>query len=225
MFKFTRSFIILSSFILFLSNASAAAGPDTSTAGQTPPPVGEALSWDDCVKEAAKNHPDLISAVENRAKIKEQLDAQLRGYENALEMAYKEADSRVTELKRQLSQAKVDQILSARDRMRPFEEAAQKLEDETKLLTTLKLTLRQREIDFQVPKRTIEILNTAEPARRPSRPNWPLNITFALLFGLSSQPALYFQMVYRGSDCGLNCAGLIAFYSGLDTINQFRYFC
>jgi len=48
--------------------------------------------------------------------------------------------------------------------MRPFEEAAQKLEDEQRLLTTLKLTLRQREIDFQVPKKTIEILNTAEPA-------------------------------------------------------------
>ena len=105
------------------------------------------------------------------------------GYENALEIAYKEAEARVTELKRQLGQAKVDQILSARDRMRPFEEAAQKLEDETKLLTTLKLTLRQREIDFQVPKRTIEILNTAEPARRPSRPSWPLNIAFALVFG------------------------------------------
>jgi succinoglycan biosynthesis transport protein ExoP len=128
-------------------------------------------------------HPDLIAAVENRAKIKEQLDAQLRGYESALEISYKEADSRVAELKRQLGQAKVDQILSARDRMRPFEEAAQKLEDETRLMTTLKLTLRQREIDFQVPKRTIEILNTAEPARRPSRPSWALNVSFAVLFG------------------------------------------
>ncbi|HYP18291.1 MAG TPA: polysaccharide biosynthesis tyrosine autokinase, partial [Opitutus sp.] len=128
-------------------------------------------------------HPDLVAAVENRAKIREQLDAQLRGYESALEISYKEAESRVAELKTQLGQAKVDQILSARDRMRPFEEAAQKLDDETRLLTTLKLTLRQREIDFQVPKRTIEILNVAEPARRPSRPSWPLNIAFALLFG------------------------------------------
>ena len=128
-------------------------------------------------------HPDLVSAVDNRAKIKEQLDAQLRGYESALEISYKESESRITELKRQLGQAKVDQILSARDRMRPFEEAAQKLDDETRLLTTLKLTLRQREIDFQVPKRTIEILNTAERATQPSRPSWVLNITFAVLFG------------------------------------------
>lgn len=128
-------------------------------------------------------HPDLIGAVDNRAKTKEQLDAQLRGYESALEIGYKEADARVAELKNQLAQAKVDQILSARERMRPFEEAAQKLDDETRLATTLKLTLRQREIDFQVPKKTIEILNTAEPARFASRPNWPLNITFAVLFG------------------------------------------
>lgn len=128
-------------------------------------------------------HPDLVAAVENRAKIKEQLDAQLRGYESALEISYKEAEARVAELKRQLGQAKVDQILSARDRMRPFEEAAQKLEDETRLLTTLKLTLRQREIDFQVPKRTIEILNTAEPATAPSRPSFVLNTIFAVVFG------------------------------------------
>lgn len=129
-------------------------------------------------------HPDLIAAVENRSKIREQLDTQLRGYENSLEISYKEAESRVAELKSQLSQAKVDQILSARERMRPFEEAVQKLEDETRLLTTLKLTLRQREIDYQVPKRTIEILNVAEPATRPSRPSWPLNITFSVIFGV-----------------------------------------
>lgn len=128
-------------------------------------------------------HPDLVSSVEARGKIKEQLEVQLRGYESSLEIAYKEAEARVAELKSQLGQAKIDQILSARERMRPFEEAAQKLEDEQRLLTTLKLTLRQREIDFQVPKKTIEILNTAEPARAPSRPNWVLNTTFAILFG------------------------------------------
>ncbi|AOS45193.1 Tyrosine-protein kinase YwqD [Lacunisphaera limnophila] len=128
-------------------------------------------------------HPDLIAAIDNSAKIQQQLDSQLRGYESSLEMAFKEAEARVTELERQLAQAKVDQILSARERMRPFEEATGKLDDEQRLLTTLKLTLRQREIDFQVPKKTIEILNTAEPARFASRPNWPLNILFACVFG------------------------------------------
>jgi len=129
-------------------------------------------------------HPELVSAVDSRARIREQLDAQLTGYEKSLEISYREAEARVTELERQLAQAKVDQILSARERQRPFEEAVQKLEDETRLLTTLKLTLRQREIDFQVPKKTIELLNVAEPARQPSRPNWFLNLSAAMFFGL-----------------------------------------
>jgi capsular exopolysaccharide synthesis family protein len=128
-------------------------------------------------------HPDLVAAIQNRAKIREQLESLLRGYESGLESAYKEAEARVDELETQLAKAKVDQILSARDRMRPFEEATQRLDDETRLYTTLRLTLRQREIDFQVPKRTIEILNTAEPPRRPYRPSWLLNIASALVFG------------------------------------------
>jgi capsular exopolysaccharide synthesis family protein len=94
----------------------------------------------------------------------------------------------VLELERQLAQAKVDQILSARERMRPFEESASKLEDEQRLLTTLKLTLRQREIDFQVPKRTIEILNTAEAPQIPSKPSWTLNLVFAAVSIFSAGP-------------------------------------
>lgn len=129
-------------------------------------------------------HPDLISAIDACAKIQEQLDRQLQGYESSLEISFKESEARVNELERQLAQARVEQILSARDRMRPFEEAASKLDDEQRLLTTLKLTLRQREIDFQVPKKTIEILNTAEPARFASKPNWPLNIAFGIAFGV-----------------------------------------
>jgi succinoglycan biosynthesis transport protein ExoP len=128
-------------------------------------------------------HPELVAALEGRAKKREQLDAMLGGYLTALENSYKEAEARVTALESQLAQAKVDQILSARERLRPFEEAAQKLDDETRLLSTLKLTLRQREIDFQVPKRTIEILNSAEPARRPSKPSFALNLMAALFFG------------------------------------------
>ncbi|HTQ29779.1 MAG TPA: polysaccharide biosynthesis tyrosine autokinase [Opitutaceae bacterium] len=128
-------------------------------------------------------HPDLIAAVANRGKIRDQLESMLNGYEKSLQISYEEAEARVDELKQQLAQAKVDQILSARERMRPFDEAAQKLDDETHLLTTLKLTLRQRDIDFQVPKKTIEILNTAEAASRYSRPSWLLNLVFAVFFG------------------------------------------
>jgi len=130
------------------------------------------------------NHPDLVGAIGNRGKIREQLDAQLSGYESSLEISSNEAEARGAELKSQFSQAKVDQILSERERVRPFEKAAHRLDDETRLLTTLQLMLRQRGIDYQEPKRMIEILNVADPANRPSRPSWPLNLSFAAIFGL-----------------------------------------
>jgi len=175
-------------------------------------------------------HPDLISAVDACAKIQEQLDNQLRGYESSLEMAFKESEARVIELERQLAQAKVDQILSARERMRPFEEAANKLEDEQRLLTTLKLTLRQREIDFQVPKKTIEILNTAEAPRAPAKPNWIINMVFAGVFGLilgvgSAVLVEYFDTSFRNvadveGKLNLPVLGVIPFQTALDKIDK-----
>lgn len=175
-------------------------------------------------------HPDLISAVDARAKIQEQLDNQLRGYESSLEMAFKESEARVIELERQLAQAKVDQILSARERMRPFEEAATRLEDEQRLLTTLKLTLRQREIDFQVPKKTIEILNTAEPARFASKPNWAINLLFATVCGLilgvgAAVLVEFFDTSFRNvadveSKLGLPVLGVIPFQTAPDARHE-----
>ena len=129
-------------------------------------------------------HPEMIVARENLSKIKVQLDAQLRGFERSLKNAADVAEARVAELRRQLDEAKAAQIENAGTRMRPFEEAVQKLDEAARLHTTFKLTLRQREIDCQIPKRPVEILNKPEPSRRPERPSWPVNITFATLFGL-----------------------------------------
>jgi hypothetical protein len=95
-----------------------------------------------------------MAASNNLQKISDQLANLLQGYEEALEISYIEAQSRVSELEKQLERARLDQIYSAENKMRPFEEAVTRLQDEENLYKTLKITLRQREIDFQVPKRT-----------------------------------------------------------------------
>jgi succinoglycan biosynthesis transport protein ExoP len=128
-------------------------------------------------------HRDLVAAVDNRNKIIEQLTALLDGYEQSLLIAFRTAEAGVATLTKQLETAGANQILSASDRMRPFNDATLKLDDDRKLLSTFKALLRQKEIDFQQPKRTIEILNTATPARQPSKPSWLLNTLFAVFFG------------------------------------------
>ncbi len=129
-------------------------------------------------------HPDFIIAEDTLKKIREQLQTQLIGFEKSLEISYIESKARTEEMENQLKLARVDQILDAQSKMRPFEEAVDRLRDEENLQQTFRLTLRQREIDFQVPKRTIEILNEAVPSIRQHKPNWLLNLFLALIGGI-----------------------------------------
>ena len=81
--------------------------------------------------------------------------------------------------------------------MRPFQDAVQKLRDEENLLKTFRLTLRQREIDFQVPKRTIEVLNEAVAPLRAAKPNWIINVGLSFVVGIV---------------LGVGCAFLVEFF-------------
>ena len=129
-------------------------------------------------------HPDFLAVENTLKKIHEQLLNQLIGFEKSLEISYIESRARTDEMKNQLKLARVDQILDAQSKMRPFEEAVDRLRDEENLLQTFRLTLRQREIDFQAPKRTIEMLNQAVPSLRPHKPNWLLNLFLAIFGGI-----------------------------------------
>ncbi len=142
-------------------------------------------------------HPDFIEATESLNKIREQLADLLEGYEESLKISYLEAKARTEELEKQLVLARADQILDAQSRMRPFQDAVQKLGDEENLLKTFRLTLRQREIDFQVPKRTIEVLNEAVPPLRAAKPNWIINVGLSFVVGIV---------------LGVGCAFLVEFF-------------
>ena len=128
-------------------------------------------------------HPQYISSQANLKKIREQLTSLLDGYEKSLEIAYSESQSRVFALEEQLDTARLKQIETASSKMRLFEEAVEKLRDEENLQKAFRLNLRQREIDFQVPKRTVEILNRAIPPDRAYRPSWLINIGLSIVLG------------------------------------------
>lgn len=142
-------------------------------------------------------HPDFIGATESLNKIREQLADLLEGYKESLKISYLEAKARTEELERQLVLARADQILDAQSRMRSFQDAVQKLRDEENLLKTFRLTLRQREIDFQVPKRTIEVLNEAVAPLRAAKPNWIINVGLSFVVGIV---------------LGVGCAFLVEFF-------------
>lgn len=131
-----------------------------------------------------KNHPDIVAMATNRDTIRGQLVEMLAAYEESLEIAYLEAKSRVEELERQLQNLRDQQISRASGAMRRFDEAVEQLRDEESLLRALKITLRQKEIDFGVPKRNVEVLNRAVPPERPASPQRVLWIAGSAVFGL-----------------------------------------
>lgn len=165
-------------------------------------------------------HPDYIAAAGKFATLRQQLDDLLAGFEKALEISYRESEARVTAIATQLKGVRSDQIRSASGKFRLFEEAVKDLREEETVLRSMRLAVRQREIDFQVPKRTIEVLSEAQPPERYSRPNWLLNLCLAafsgVVLGLAAAFLLEFiDTSYRTvedleKDLGLPLLGVVA---------------
>ncbi|GHB95505.1 GumC family protein [Cerasicoccus arenae] len=176
-------------------------------------------------------HPELKASRRSIETIREQLDNLLNGYQRSLELSYLEAKARMEELQRQLGEMRSAQIDSETSRMRPFEDSVEKLREEERIYQTMKLTLRQREIDFQAPKKSIEILSQAEAPVQSAWPNWFLNIFLALLCGsvLGISVALIVDLCdtsFRGVEeieklTGLPALGIIP--RGLHLINASSY--
>lgn len=146
-----------------------------------------------------ENHPDLQATRANLAVIRAQLGKQLDGYIKSLEISYLEAQARVSAMEDQLDVARIEQIESASNKMRQFEDAVTKLRDEENLLKAFRISLRQREIDFQVPKRTIELLSEAEPPEKFARPNIFLNVALGIVVGVAFGVGLAFFLEFLDS--------------------------
>lgn len=131
-----------------------------------------------------EKHPDFIGSRDTMQTMRMQLIGLLEGYEKALEMTYRESEARMLSIEAQLQKARVASIRAETDRMRPFEDAVNRLEYAEQVMKGFELTLRQREIDFTVPKRTIEVLNPAVPPKRADSPKVVLNVAVAAVFGL-----------------------------------------
>jgi polysaccharide biosynthesis transport protein len=123
-----------------------------------------------------ENHPEFISTKMVLETMRMQLLGLLEGFEKGLEIKYKEAQARVDGLQQKIQEAKEKQIDRSREKMRPWEESLKDLEKAESVLETLTVRLRQDQIDKQIPKRTIEILNKASYPLKHSRPNLFLNI-------------------------------------------------
>ena len=70
------------------------------------------------------------------------------------------------------------------ERSRPYYEVKRQLEELTRFRSILSLKLASEKTDLRMPKSTlVEIIDRAEPALRPIRPNKPFNLFLGAVTG------------------------------------------
>jgi succinoglycan biosynthesis transport protein ExoP len=135
-------------------------------------------------EEYGPDHPMILSAIATRDKLKEQLDARLEGILHGFSVQYEMAQARVTELQRQLDEAKSVSIAAEGEKYLPFRVATREEEEETRTYQQLKSRIDQEAIEIQVPRSPVEVIDRAQPPRLPIKPNIPLNIVLGCVVGL-----------------------------------------
>jgi uncharacterized protein involved in exopolysaccharide biosynthesis len=89
----------------------------------------------------------------------------------------------VDKLKTKLEETRETDIKLA-ERSRPYYEAKRRLEELTRFRSVLSLKLASEQIDMSLPKSTlVEIIDRAQPALRPMRPNKALNLVIGAIGG------------------------------------------
>ncbi len=130
------------------------------------------------------DNPQVRAAIAMRDKLKEQLDDRLDGIMRGFEVDYQMSQSRVTELQRQLDEAKSSSLSLESERYLPFRNAQRAEEEETRAYQALKMRIEQVAIETEVPRSPVEVIDKASPPRQPSRPNVFLNIFLGGVVGL-----------------------------------------
>jgi len=113
-----------------------------------------------------------------------QSDARMDAIMSDYEVNYRMAQTRVTELEKQLDNLKKSKRLMDSAEMLPFRNAQREEESEAKLYEVLKQRLQQIVIERQVPRSPVELIDLAEPALTPVRPNWTLNLGLGAITGV-----------------------------------------
>ncbi len=142
------------------------------------------------------NHPEVVRFQNQKAKAEEVLKQQLQAMRNRLQTEYDLAKSRYDKLDSLLESVKEKTIEEQGTEYQPFRKALADLENERFIYNQLNAKLRQEIITMNVPRHPVEIIDTAEPNRRPISPNLFLNVLLSIFVGLGAGVGLAYFIEY-----------------------------
>ncbi|MDF7826052.1 polysaccharide biosynthesis tyrosine autokinase [Pontiellaceae bacterium B12227] len=142
------------------------------------------------------NHPEVKRYILQKQKLEEALKQRLQALRNGLQTEYMIAKNNFESLTKVLATVRSDTIESQGTKYRPFRNAQNDLETERFIYNQLKSKHRQEIITLEVPRNPVDIIDVAEPNRRPVSPNLFMNVLLSIFVGLGAGVGLAYFIEY-----------------------------
>lgn len=133
------------------------------------------------------NHPEILRFQYRKKKAEEVLKQQLQSLRNRVQQEYELAQIRFNKVDSVLESVKTRTIEEQGKEYQPFRKALADLDIERMIYNQLSAKLRQEIITVDVPRNPVEIIDTAEPNRRPVSPNLFMNVLLSIFVGLGGR--------------------------------------
>ena len=164
------------------------------------------------------NHPEILRFQYQKKKAEEVLKQQLQSLRNRLQTEYDLAQSRFNKVDSLLESVKERTIAEQGKEYQPFRKALADLDIERMIYNQLSAKLRQEIITLDVPRNPVEIIDTAEPNRRPVSPNLFMNVLLSIFVGLGAGVGLAYFIEYL--DTSIKTADDVERILGLPVLGQ-----
>jgi capsular exopolysaccharide synthesis family protein len=146
--------------------------------------------------DLGQNHPQVKRVTTLIEKLNQQLDEQVQGILLGREAMLAADQTTVNSISNKLAEA-IQKDTQMAEKYRPYIQAKRDYTDQQRLRTVLLSKKWQEKIDAEISKSaSVEIIQNAEPARRPVKPNKPLNIALGIMVGLMVGVGLAFFIEY-----------------------------
>ena len=142
------------------------------------------------------NHPEVRRYTLQKKTLEKTLSSRLQALRNGLETEFLMAKNNFESLDKILAGVRAANIESQGSKFRPFRNAQLDLESERFIYSQLNAKLRQEIITLQVPRNPVEVIDIAEPNKRPVSPNLFMNVLLSIFVGLGAGVGLAYFIEY-----------------------------
>jgi succinoglycan biosynthesis transport protein ExoP len=141
-------------------------------------------------------HPDVLRMETVVSNLTRKLDETLTGLKVGLQTEFEISKRELELIDKSLVQAQASDISAESEKYLPFRTLEHELEAQRQIRDSLEMLVVKEEIDLQLPRTPVEIIESAEEPELPMAPDMKLNILLSIMLGLGVGIGLAFFMEY-----------------------------